>query len=367
MTSAVTLAQSASTGVSGQFKNRIINGDMRIDQRNTGASITVPTSGFAFPVDRFFVNRANGFSNTASAQQVLDAPAGFFQSLRYTAGTAETPTSAMYSNIQQYIEGQSIADLLWGTANARSVTLTFWVKISITGTFGVVLRSANAGLSYAVSFSYPSANTWQLVTATIPGPTTGVFNRDNTVGFSINWDMGVGPSLSISATGAWQSANALGLTGGTKLTQTTGATYQITGVQLEVGTNASGFDFRPYPVELLLCQRYFARVVAPGQEFYPCMLTGGYIFPSNWYKWITAKLPVTMRTSPSVTFYPNPGSTAEPGRARYFNGNASGAGSNFVVYGTDSSPDYVKFAVYNEHNAITCYGAGAWYDANAEF
>jgi hypothetical protein len=199
----------------------------------------------------------------------------------------------MYSNIQQYIEGQSIADLMWGTANARPVTLTFWVKISITGTFGVVLRSANAGLSYAVSFSYPTANTWQLVTATIPGPTTGVFNRDNTVGFSINWDMGVGPALSISATGAWQSANALGLTSGTKLTQTTGATYQLTGVQLEVGTNLSGFDFRPYPVELMLCQRYFNRMYGLFWSLGIINQAGG--------SWTLATMthPTTMRTNPT--------------------------------------------------------------------
>jgi len=261
MTNAVNIAQSGSNNQT--MRNRIINGAMTIDQRNNGASVTVPTSGEAYPVDRFYINRANGYNNTATAQRVTDAPAGFINSIRYTAGTAETPSSAMYSNIQQFIEGFNLADLGWGAAGAQPATLSFWVKVSITGTFGVVLRSGDAGFSYPATFTVAAANTWQYVSISIPGPTNGgtaQFGVGNGVGVGVFWELGVGPSLSLSATGAWQAGNALGVTGTTKLNSTTGATYQITGVQLEEGTAASPFENRLIGTELSLCQRYFYRI-----------------------------------------------------------------------------------------------------------
>jgi len=242
------------------FRNRIINGDMRIDQRNSGAAVTVPTAGSVFPVDRFKVERANGYVNTATAQQIADGPTGFTRSLRYTAGTAETPTGSLYSTIQQAIEGFNFADLGWGSAGASSATLSFWVKISITGTFGIILRSADATLSYATTFSYSSANTWQYVTLNIPGPTTGgttAFTVTNGVGVTVFWELGTGPTLSTAASSSWQSVNALGVTGSTKLNSTSGATYQITGVQLEAGPTATPFERRPIGMELALCQRYY--------------------------------------------------------------------------------------------------------------
>jgi hypothetical protein len=264
---------SLGAGNASSFKNRFLNGNMAIDQRNNGSAVTVTNAAVNFfGVDRFAANRANGYAlSTSTVQQVTDAPAGFIKSVKYTNSTAETPTGAMYSNLAQYIEGNNVADLGWGTANAKSATLSFWVKISITGTFGVVLRSATATQSYAISFAYSTADTWQFVTATIPGPTTGTFYTDNNVGFSVNWDLGVGPTLSIAATGAWQTANGLGLASGTKVNSTAGATYQITGCQIEVGTVASSFDFRSYGTEMMLCQRYYQQhgfygVVGQGQN-----------------------------------------------------------------------------------------------------
>lgn len=313
---------SLGAGNASSFKNRIINGAMDFDQRNVGGSVTVNTSGQAYAVDRFFCDRANGYSNTATAQRVSDAPAGFVRSLRYTAGTAETPTGAMYSNMSQYIEGTNIEDWGWGTANAKPAVLSFWVKISITGTFGVVLRSGNAGASYAISFTYSSANTWQYVTASIPGPTIGVFNTDNTVGFSVNWDLGVGPNLSISATGAWQATNALGLTSGTKLNATTGATYQLTGVQLEVGTVATSFDFRSVSTELALCQRY-CMVFRGGT--YGGFQVAGSVFSMN------LSVPVPMRTTPSFS--------------------TTITDSNFVVAG----PNANQWAMYVQNSGYSSY------------
>jgi hypothetical protein len=242
------------------MRNKIINGAMMIDQRNAGASVTVPTVGSVYPCDRFYVNRANGYANTATAQQVAAGPTGFKNSLKYTSGSAETVSGSLYSNIQQYIEGLNVADLGWGASGAYAVTLSFWVNISTTGTFGGSLRSADGTLSFPFSFSYSSANTWQYVTISVPGPTTGgttAFPNNTSAAFSIFWDLGVGPTLSGSATGAWQSANYLGLTGGVKLNTLTGATFYITGVQLEKGATATPFENRLYGTELALCQRYY--------------------------------------------------------------------------------------------------------------
>jgi len=264
------------SGAGLMFRNRIINGDMRIDQRNSGAAVTVPTAGSVFPVDRFKVERANGYVNTATAQQIADGPTGFTRSLRYTAGTAETPTGSLYSTIQQAIEGFNFADLGWGSAGASSATLSFWVKISITGTFGIILRSADATLSYATTFSYSSANTWQYVTLNIPGPTTGgttAFTVTNGVGVTVFWELGTGPTLSTAASSSWQSVNALGVTGSTKLNSTSGATYQITGVQLEAGPTATPFERRPIGTELALCQRYFLKQNVP--VFQNCVYFSG--------------------------------------------------------------------------------------------
>jgi hypothetical protein len=303
MTKAVELAQIASTGVSEAFKNKIINGAMVIDQRNNGSSVTVTAGSPAiYPVDRTFINRTNGYSNNATAQRVADAPAGFVYSLKYTAGTAETPTGGMYSNIQHFIEGFNIADLGWGTSDAKAVTLSFWVKLSITGTFGFNLRSTNAGWSYASTFTYSSANTWQFVSTTIPGPTIGgtdVFTNDNGLGVGIFWDLGVGPNLTTSTLNSWQAVNILGVTGTTKLNATTGATYQITGVQMEVGSSATSFEYRPYGTELQLCQRYYQTVETVSDLGVPTFLRRD--TNSNTYVG-SAVFPTRMRASASVNY-----------------------------------------------------------------
>ena len=251
---------SIASGFTG-FKNRIINGAMVIDQRNNGSSVTVTAGSSAiYPVDRTFANRTNGYTNNATAQRVADAPTGFNYSFKYTVGTAETPTGSMYSNIQHFIEGLNMADLGWGSAGAKTVTLSFWVKLSITGTFGFNLRSGNAGWSYASTFTYSSANTWQFVNVTIPGPTsdgTTAFPIDNSIGVGIFWDLGVGTNLTTSTLNSWQAVNILGTTGTTKINATSGATYQITGVQLEAGSSATSFEYRDYGNELRMCQRYY--------------------------------------------------------------------------------------------------------------
>jgi hypothetical protein len=256
MTNAVSLAQQASTGVSPGFRNRIINGSMTIDQRNAGASVT-PADG-AYTLDRwkYEASQASKFTVQQNAGSVTP-PVGFSNYLGMTVASAVSIGSSDFFIIEQFIEGFNFADLGWGTANAKPITLSFQVYSSLTGTFGVGFRNSAVNRNYQASYTISSANTWTTVSITIAGDTSGTWvGATNGVALRVNWGLGVGSTFSTSA-GAWGSGNIFGLTGATSVVGTSGATFYITGVQLEVGSTATSFDFRSIGTELALCQRYF--------------------------------------------------------------------------------------------------------------
>jgi hypothetical protein len=233
------------------FKNRIINGDMRIDQRNAGAAVTATT---AFPVDRFVIN--NGTDGAYSAQQDTSAPAGFTNSVKITTTTADaTLATTQRMIIRQMIEGTNSADLGWGTANAKTVTLSFWVRSSLTGTFGGAINNEDNTRSYPFTYSISVADTWEYKTVTIPGDTSGTWLTTTSTGIRVVWSLGCGPDRSGTA-GAWNSNNNNTATGAVAPISTLNATWYVTGVQLEVGSVATPFERRPYGTELMLCQRY---------------------------------------------------------------------------------------------------------------
>ena len=238
-------------------RNRLINSDMRIDQRNAGASISLGAS-IVFPVDRFGSQTNVGSGHTL--EQVEDAPAGFIQSLKLTVGTGATPTGTNYGRLRQLVEANNTADLNFGTSNAKTITVSFWVKSSVTGTFGLsVFNNAN-DRSYVSTYTVSSANTWEQKTITVVGDTSGTWTTDNSAGVSIAWDLGEGPDRS-KAAGSWGATvgSGYGLTGGTKILATSGATFYITGVQLEEGSVATPFEHVDYSQMLSRCQRYFVR------------------------------------------------------------------------------------------------------------
>jgi len=237
------------------FRNRIINGDMRIDQRNAGAAVTASN----YVVDRwgFFENGSMVFS----VQQSTTAPTGFVNSLAVTVSTAASPSAATRSQLYQPIEGFNIADLGWGTASAKTVTLSFWVRSSLTGQFGGSLQNSSQNYSYPFSFTINSANTFEFKTVVVSGPTSGTWNSSNSTGIQLNFDLGAGSDL-LGTAGAWASADYRGATGDVKLNETSGATFYITGVQLEVGSVATPFERRDYGRELIMCQRYFYKLSA---------------------------------------------------------------------------------------------------------
>jgi len=278
------------------MKSRIINGAMVIDQRAAGASTTVTTGGY-FSCDRWQVgsSQSSKFSIQQNAGSVTP-PAGFTNYLGITSLAATTVGSTDTFYIVQQIEGYNIADLNWGTANAKTVTLSFWVRSSLTGTFSGSFYNGAANRSYVFSYTISSANTWQQISVTIAGDTTGTWNTGNTAGIGVVFSLGYGSTYSTTA-GSW-NANFYGAaTGAVNVVSTNGATFYITGVQLEVGSTATSFDYRPYGTELGLCYRYFESSNATGSFPYMPMTgySGSQIYGNYTYK-------VTKRGTPSIQF-----------------------------------------------------------------
>ena len=244
------------------FRNRIINGSMVIDQRNAGASVTVNSTTAAYPVDRWF-GRGAATAGVFTLQQVSDAPAGFKNSMKTTVTTtAASPGATDFYGVQHRIEGYNIADLGYGTASSQAVTVSFWVKSSVTGTFSVAL-SNNNDQTIPVTFVVNAANTWEQKTVTVAGTSTGTWDSTNGTGLLVLFTLGAGSSRTGTA-GAWSSSFFINATGSTNLMATSGATFYITGVQLEAGSVASPFERRDYGRELMMCQRYYEKSFPQG-------------------------------------------------------------------------------------------------------
>jgi hypothetical protein len=233
---------------------------MQIDQRNAGAAVTINNVSI-YSVDRWAcVARPTG-GGVYSAQQVSDAPTGFSNSLKLTVTTVDTSLGTSdYYFAWQKIEGFNTADLLFGTANAKSVTLSFWVKSSITGQFSAFLTNSSELYSQPSAYTINSANTWEFKTLTFTGATAGTWiGATNGVGLIVGFGLATGTSLQ-GTSGAWAASSYYGSTGDVNWMATNGNTWQVTGVQLQVGTQATAFDWRPYGTELMLCQRYYYKV-----------------------------------------------------------------------------------------------------------
>jgi hypothetical protein len=269
------------------FVNRIINGDMRIDQRNAGAAVTVTAS---YPVDRFQID--NSTNGAFSAQQDSSAPTGFNKSFKLTITTAQTNNTGNTQVIHR-IEGFNTADFGWGTANAKTVTLSFWVRSSSTGTFGGSLRNSGNARSYPFSYSISAVDTWEYKTVAVSGDTSGTWLTDNSLGVQLSFSL---YSSGTQTAGAWFNGNASGATGQTQLTSTLNATWYVTGVQLEVGSVATPFERRPYGTELALCQRYYYRIASEDAD--NAFFGAGFNYATTAAAFVI-HFPVSMRIRPS--------------------------------------------------------------------
>jgi len=286
------------------LRNRIINGDMRIDQRNAGASIT-PTDG-QYTLDRWvaYLTQASKFTVQQNAGSVTP-PAGFTNYLGATSSSAYSVISTDLFIVSQPIEGFNLADLAYGTASAKTITLSFWVRSSLTGTFGGSLFNSNASKSYTYSYTISSANTWEQKSITIPGDTASVIATNNAAGLSTYFNLGAGSNWQTAA-GSWTAGNYSTPPGTVNVVGTNGATFYITGVQLEIGTSATPFERRLYNQELANCQRYYWRFNGTG---------GATIFSAGGLAWTTTKAnfaiqnPVSMRVTPTAIDYASLGIT----------------------------------------------------------
>jgi hypothetical protein len=270
------------------FRNRILNGGMVIDQRNAGAAVT----GQQYVVDRW---RTWFDPGTYSFQQITDAPTGFTNSLRVTKTNT---TQSNYAFLVQYIEGLNCADFAWGSASAQTVTISFWVKSSITGAFTVALSNSAENRFYGTTYTINAANTWEQKSVTIAGDTSGTWLTTNGIGIQVMFNFG--QAATAQAANAWTtSSNARAVTGSTSLGTTNNATWQITGVQLEAGTVASPFERRDYGRELMMCQRYYQVIETVSDLGAPPFIRRK--TDQNIYV-CSSPLPVRMRAAATVTY-----------------------------------------------------------------
>jgi hypothetical protein len=287
MTAAVGIAQSGTNNVS--WRNRIINGAMVIDQRNAGAATANTISGYT--LDRWAVSQST--TGKLIAQQnagSVTPPAGFTNYLGVTSQSAFSVGSGDYYMIYQMIEGYNVADFGLGAAGAATFTISFWVRSSLTGTFGGSLQNNANNRSYPFTYTISAANTWEQKTVTVAGDTTGTWEKTNSTGLRLNFGLGVGSTYSGTA-GSWAGSNLITATGATSVVGTNGATFYITGVQLERGTSATPFEYRDYGRELIMCQRYY-QTGKTGALGYTSINTGsGAAYP----------MPVVMRATPTYT------------------------------------------------------------------
>jgi hypothetical protein len=272
------------------FVNRIINGDMRIDQRNNGASVNADAATNPYTCDRWRSLALTG-SGQFSVQQSTTAPTGFTNSLLFTSLAATSVGVSDAFGFRQPIEGLNCSDFGFGTASAQTVTLSFWVRSSLTGTFGGSLANNSANRSYPFSYTISAANTFEYKTITIPGDTTGTWATNNAGGINVWFGLGVGATRSGTA-GVWAGSDFRSATGSVNLVSTNGATFYITGVQLEVGSVATPFERRPYGTELALCQRYCKvwTSTAMGQAISNQLTNSGTLY-----------FPTTMRSAPTLS------------------------------------------------------------------
>ena len=240
-------------------RNLIINGAMVFSQRNGTSAVTLNSAGsVVYDFDRW---RRQVFENgKLSLQQVTDAPSGFSYSIKATTVSAVAGSGSDYYMFNQLIEGFDTAHLAFGTSDAKTITLSFWVKSTLAGQWSGAIKNSASNRAYVFTYDIKSANTWEYKTITIPGDTSGTWvGSTNGLGLSLMYDLGTARGDLQGASNAWSSTNAYAATTGVRLVQNASATWQVTGVQLELGKVATPFEHRSYGEELALCQRYYYR------------------------------------------------------------------------------------------------------------
>ena len=339
----------------GQLNNRnmVINGAMMVNQRY-GDSADTPSDG-EYTMDRWQAWMSTG--SKFSVQRSSDSPDDFEKSLLVTSLSAATVTANHEHGITTKLEGQNIQRLALGTSSAKSVTLSFYVKCSLTGTFGGLVGNSALNMSYIFSYTVNSANTWERKTITIPPTTSGTFLSGTGNGLQVHFELGVGSNRTAAV--GWQTNTAVrGVNSQVNLIATNAATWRMTGLQLEAGTTATDFEHKSFEQELALCQRYYQRHT-DGNGNPVCenatMYNSSTVFMS-------IPLPVVMRAAPSLETvnnsgyfikYENNGSTTFSTLGRdgitqahlvCLNGVVSGTAGSAVMVRANNTATFVAFS-----------------------
>ena len=321
----VVCAGTLSAGNPLMFRNRIINGDFRIDQRAGGAAYTQPSGGPLYgSVDRWAVYGRLASKFSVQQSSVVPTGQGFSNSWLLTSLSAYTTVTSDYYGIAQLIEGYNIADFMWGTAYGVPVTISFWVRSSVTGSYTFNVEGTGLSPSYSVQYAISAANSWQQVVFVIPPPGSGYsanFPTTNTTAMRLWWDLGSSDTTyATSAPGAWVAGDKVRVSGSVNFVATNGATMYITGVQLEKGLVATPYEILPYATQLALCQRYYQKSYQQG-DYAGTVGTNGIITASavNTDSIGGTRFNVPMRATPGTTIYSTAGTA---GKATVFNGGA---------------------------------------------
>jgi hypothetical protein len=367
-------------GLNPVFRNRIINGDMRIDQRNAGAAQTGLSSYMARPADMIRTGGGSLTTGRYSLQRVTNingqtgyeadsAPINFTHSVKYTVTTSETESTGAAIFHSQFIEGYNIADFNFGTAFAKTFTVSFWVKSSVPGPYEITIHNSNSPVtSFVTIYNINVANTWEYKTVTIPGPTSSTPTWDKTNGAGLRLDFKLKADSAAAnttiRTGVWLAESEwTGRTTSNNLFATTNATWYITGLQVEAGTVATPFEYRSYQTELSLCLRYFQKsypvntaVATNSNAGYHTLSMGG--IGSNYYQ-TGLRWKVSMRDTPAVTIY-NPAGTS----GVFYN---TDTGSSVALSSiTDISSEGIGF-LYSTTSSNSAQRYAFHYIASAEF
>ena len=328
-----------STAVGGSFRNRIINGDMRIAQRGTSTALAAGSSN-GLSVDRFWgFNIGAGACSIIQASTVPSSANGFINSLQIDVTTADTSIAAadLYM-VRQTIEGLNISDLAWGTANAKTLTLSFWVRSSKTGTHFVAFKNYDQNRCYAASYTVSATDTWEQKTITVAGDTTGTWLTNNSGGIQVVWCLAVGSNFQTATANVWAAGDGYATSAQVNVMDSTANDFYITGVQLEQGSTATEFERRPYGTELALCQRYYEVYYQDSGGAWP---VAAYYNVSNYWTYWAFK--VEKRAQATVTKI----------------GGVWGGGSTPTIYGGISSASFSATGVFALNAALNVAGLAA--------
>ena len=310
------------------FKNRLINGAMKIDQRNAGASVTQNTTG-VYPADRWLL--LGNVASKLTGQKIVGSspPPGFDSYIKITSASAYSAGAGEYFTLSQAIEGFNICDFCFGSVSAKYLTLSFLVRSSLTGNFSGSIQNSGHTRSYPFQYSISAANTWEYKTVTFSGEQTGTWLTDNGAGLLLIFDMGSGTNYLGGGIG-WNVNDYRGISGSVPLVGTNAATWSLTGVQLEVGTLATSFETRDIGRELDLCRRYYEKSYDQGTIPGTATPASGISFRANGTSHIhDVALRVIKRANPTVTLYSS--STGSSGAWRDTDNNADRtAGADYI-------------------------------------